>query len=244
MVPYSCTFLHHSGVLVETEQHQIFIDVHFDSVMTKAALVALINADKQTFFFVTHGHRDHFEPEIFENLNDQGVQKPTYVISEDVKDRLSETEQSVLWVEPNQTYTLASEQNDEITIKTFKSTDLGVAFLINVDGVSVFHSGDLNWWHWKNATLEMQEQEEKDYKSIMDLVIKESIDLAFVPIDVRLENSACLAMTYFAKRSNAKVIVPIHFGQEFDALHASIQASYLKDEIRLLTPSHKIERLL
>ena len=29
-----------------------------------------------------------------------------------------------------------------------KSTDEGVAFLVEVNGVVIYHAGDLNWWHW------------------------------------------------------------------------------------------------
>ena len=33
-------------------------------------------------------------------------------------------------------------------IKMFGSTDAGGSFLINHPKASVFHAGDLNWWHW------------------------------------------------------------------------------------------------
>ena len=35
-----------------------------------------------------------------------------------------------------------------VKIKAFGSTDIGISFLVSVDGVDIFHAGDLNWWHW------------------------------------------------------------------------------------------------
>ncbi|HAS72744.1 MAG TPA: hydrolase [Clostridiales bacterium UBA8960] len=241
MNPYMVTFLHHSGVLVETENHQLFFDVYFDDNFTMDDLESLIVEDKQAVFFVSHGHKDHYAPQIFAFSKFQNKKAPVYVISTDVEPIVPDTVYEILWVKPNQTYKM---EHGDTLIRTFDSTDAGVAFLIEVDGVSIFHSGDLNWWHWKSATNEMQSQEENDFKQIMGQVVKAPIDLAFVPVDPRLEEAACFAMAYFAEHSDAKTLVPIHFGEAFETLKMRIDESTLKDDLRLIIPSHNIERFI
>mgnify|MGYP000382206809 FL=1 len=37
----------------------------------------------------------------------------------------------------------------KVRIQTLKSTDAGVAFLVECEGRTIYHAGDLNWWHWE-----------------------------------------------------------------------------------------------
>ena len=41
---------------------------------------------------------------------------------------------------------------DNMKIKTLESSDIGVAFLIEIEGKVIYHAGDLNWWHWDGDT--------------------------------------------------------------------------------------------
>ena len=34
-------------------------------------------------------------------------------------------------------------------IRTLRSTDEGVAYLVSYRGKRIYHAGDLNWWHWR-----------------------------------------------------------------------------------------------
>ncbi len=36
-------------------------------------------------------------------------------------------------------------------IRTLRSTDEGVAFVVHYAGKTIYHAGDLNWWHWKKG---------------------------------------------------------------------------------------------
>ena len=47
--------LYHSGVLIETNDIQIFIDVISD-------ISTWVNHKKKLYFFVTHSHQDHYDP--------------------------------------------------------------------------------------------------------------------------------------------------------------------------------------
>jgi len=48
---------------------------------------------------------------------------------------------------------------DDVGIHMYGSTDEGGSFYIktntaNIDSDSIFHAGDLNWWHWLGDTPE------------------------------------------------------------------------------------------
>ena len=36
-----------------------------------------------------------------------------------------------------------------LKIRTLKSTDLGVAFMVETEGRRIYHAGDLNRWQWE-----------------------------------------------------------------------------------------------
>ena len=59
-------------------------------------------------------------------------------------------------VSPNQSYAV-----DDLLITTLKSSDEGVAFLIEAEGSVLYHAGDLNWWHWDKENSDEENEEAK-----------------------------------------------------------------------------------
>ena len=43
-----------------------------------------------------------------------------------------------------------------LRIQAFGSTDVGISFLIHLQGKSIFHAGDLNNWHWSEESTEQE----------------------------------------------------------------------------------------
>ena len=43
-------------------------------------------------------------------------------------------------------------EDENIRIEAFGSTDVGISFLIDLQGVRLFHAGDLNNWHWSEES--------------------------------------------------------------------------------------------
>lgn len=248
MTKLKSTFLFHSGVMVETEEAQLFFDVFFDSVVTPDAIKALINPNKSVLFFASHGHHDHYNSIIFDVVKGLAPDKCTFILSDDIAWDAPMDGHEVRFVKSGGHYCIAGATNHEINIKTFDSTDLGVAFHVDLGGCRIFHSGDLNWWHWENTTPDIQLEEARAFKSIMDLVVREKINLAFVPLDPRLSSAAPYAFEYFLDASSATHVVPIHFGEQFDTLkkicdeNQTIEA--FKDAQRVIIPTGKLERLI
>lgn len=137
---------------------------------------------------------------------------------------------------PGRTYEL-----DGLTVTTLESNDEGVAFLVEADGLTVYHAGDLNWWHWHGGgespltnrdrsfieslisapatkpdiDLSPDDMENLDmaihYKREIDKLKGRKIDLAFVPVDPRLENEYAWGLDYFMRTVGAANVFPMHF---------------------------------
>ncbi len=188
-------YLAHSGILIETATKQLFIDA-IDYVADN------FDDDKDVYFLVSHSHADHYDRAIYDYRD-----RATFILSDDISaDRLL---RKLVTVCPNRHY-----QIDDIKVQTFDSTDRGVAFLIELDGVTLLHSGDLNWWHWQNDDLPTQRAEAEQFKQIVD-VIPARIDVAFVPYDPRLGRAEHYSFGYYLDTKHIKYIVPIHMRDDF-----------------------------
>lgn len=185
---------YHSGVCCETENYQLFFDCITD-------VKPFVKTEKTSVFFISHGHSDHYSPDVFGN---EGV----FVVSDDCDLKLRPAH--LLMVKPNETYPLMG-----LEIRTYASTDLGVAFLVKADDQIVFHAGDLNWWHWSNDSTTNQKAEEKMFKDIVKGIHVNSIDVAFIPVDPRLGEAAFYAAKHMDAVFKIHTIVPIHFRSDF-----------------------------
>ena len=101
---------------------------------------------------------------------------------------------------------------DNLEIRTLESSDLGVAFIVKVENKTIYHAGDLNWWHWEGEnTPEENKFAENKFKSAIDKINGENIDVAFLPLDSRQGNHYHLGFDYFMRNTNTKIAFPMHF---------------------------------
>ena len=82
----------------------------------------------------------------------------------------------------------AGEILDDGTLKVegFKSTDEGVAFWCSVDGLEIYHAGDLNHWYWDGEAPEWNKNMTKAYREEIAKMHGRTADIAFLPLDPRL----------------------------------------------------------
>ena len=108
---------------------------------------------------------------------------------------------------------------DDLEIKTLESSDLGVAFIIKTEDKTIYHAGDLNWWHWEGEEEEFNHDQACRYQQQMEklkqAVGNRSIDLAFVPVDPRLNQDMLRGVCCLAEQVSVERIVPIHFWGDF-----------------------------
>lgn len=191
----------HSGFVIRLDDNILI----FDCLEPNAS--KYFSVKNNVYVFASHSHLDHFSKCIFdwEKIN-PNIQ---YFLGNDIKIKNLKFNYNLM----NKYQSL---KINNLKIKSFGSTDKGISFLVNVNGINIFHAGDLNWWHWKNDSIEEQKKEENDFKFEVDKLIEQGIDIAFVPVDPRLEEYYYLSAEYIAEKIEPKVLVPMHFGDDFD----------------------------
>lgn len=185
------TFIEHSGFAVELEKVMLIFDYY------KGELPKLPQ-DKKIFVFASHNHGDHYNPVIWELAMEHP--RVSYILSDDIK-----TEHLAVFMGPYE-----EKQMDGLRIQTLKSNDLGVAFLVEAEGKTIYHAGDLNWWHWNGEPEEDNRFYKETFLKEMERLRGKNIDVAFVLLDPRQEDKYCLGMNYFLETVNAGVVFPMH----------------------------------
>ncbi len=164
-------------------------------------------SSKKIVVFVSHFHQDHYDRKIFDWQ--KTIPQIQYVLSDDVTP--IRTVQNVHKVHFGKIY-----QIDDIIIETFHSNDEGVAFLVKADNKVIYHAGDLNWWHWNGENDKFNKGIAGMYKKEIDKMKDSVIDVAFVPVDPRLEENYILGLDYIMKTIKVKKAFPMHFWKKYD----------------------------
>ena len=204
-------YIYHSCFLIETKEYMIIFDYFKNRKINLDKDVTLIekiyNTDKKVMVFSSHSHHDHFNKEIFSWKNK--YREINYILSDDI----------IFDKKINNCYSIKENEQlilEDIIIKTYGSTDLGVSFLIELEGKKIFHAGDLNWWYWKDDTKQEEEHMRTLYQSIVaKILLNKNIDIAFFPVDPRLEEFCYLGAEYFAENVKPKIMIPMHFDESY-----------------------------
>ena len=101
-------------------------------------------------------------------------------------------------------------------MRTLRSNDEGVAFLVHYHGQTLYHAGDLNWWHWEGEPEAYNTGMRRSYQAEINKLQGEKIDAAFVPVDPRLGEQYCWGIDCFMKRTDTKRVFPMHFWGNYD----------------------------
>lgn len=204
-------YLYHDGFAVETENYFLIFDYYIDTpkgderniengVISKEDL----EGRKKVLVFSSHSHHDHFNPLILEwEKYNKNIK---YILSSDI-----------FLENYNKNHLIAYENRklnvDGADIKVFGSTDIGVSYYVEVDGIAIFHAGDLNWWHWENDPMEEQADMELNFKSIINKLHNsvDNVDISFFPVDYRLDKFFYLGGNYFINKIKPNLFVPMHY---------------------------------
>lgn len=192
-------YLYHSGVAVETDRHLLVFDYWKDGVLPGGVPELARRTGKPLTVFVSHVHPDHYNPAIFDWA--ETVPEVTYILSSDVPRR-----DGCLSIAPGDTL-----ETGGLTVTALRSTDEGVAFLVEADGACLFHSGDLHWWHWPGEDAEWNDSMGRAYRAQIRRLAGKHLDAAFVPVDGRLGEAWAMGIDYFAAHVDCPRLIPIHF---------------------------------
>ncbi|MDD3882870.1 MAG: MBL fold metallo-hydrolase [Eubacteriales bacterium] len=154
---------------------------------------------KNVIIFVSHCHPDHYDEAIYDF---RALPNVTYIISADA---------------PVGSRGKRMARGDKLTIgnvniTAYGSTDPGVSYLAEIDGMRFFHAGDLNFWHWrKESTLKEIEKAEADFGECLKELDGVKMDVAFFPVDPRMGEMYDAGATTFIYQIKPRLLFPMHW---------------------------------
>ena len=227
-------YLNHSGFAVKTAQNLLIFDYwQPDSCpdnpcINNGFVCPQQMKDEKVTVFVSHTHTDHYSRGIF-NWNYQ-IKNIRYVLG------FQETNAPVAYqyVAPQTT-----KKIDGLKITAIESTDSGEGFLVEVDGVTIYHSGDHANGLRENPT---------DFTEEIDFLAKQTrkVDLAFFPVTgCRFrDKEALIHGTYYAlDKLKPRISFPMHASGNEDALYQFVvRADQENENANFQVLTHKGDR--
>lgn len=207
------TYIYHSCFSIELENTVLIFDYYKGEIPE-------FDINKNIYVFSSHKHHDHFSLDVFTAFDKYPNVK--YILSNDIKLNGKylrnngvnpKVKEQIINVQANKTYQL-----EDIEIETLKSTDIGVAFLIQAEGINIYHAGDLNWWHWSGETDEFNMKMKNRFKTQMDMIKDRSFDIAFLPVDSRQEDCFWWGFDYFMQNTKTSIAFPMHFWEVYSVI--------------------------
>jgi len=166
-----------------------------------------LSAFRAVYVFISHEHIDHLDPVVFTWRDYAPV---SYFVSSDMpvgtRGKRMAPGDSV-------------ELEPGISVTAFDSTDLGVSFLLNLHGRTIFHAGDLNFWHWRDeSSLREIEEAEREFIKAVKPLSREKVDIAFFPVDPRQGTMFEAGANYFILQVKPRLLIPMHYFHRTDVI--------------------------
>lgn len=217
------TFIWHDCFVYNDDKNIVVFDYWRDPASRNQDMPRFIeeaSKNKNLIVFVSHHHKDHYNPCIFQW--EKLFSKTTFIVSQDVRKysrHLFKEDSIYNGYKPDIDNVYVMKPNEilkfnDFEVKSFGSTDIGNSYLIEIDGLGIFHAGDLNAWMWKDESS----QEEIDeaigkYMKILWEIKKANpqIDLAMFPVDSRIGTDYFEGAYRFVREIYVRYFFPMHF---------------------------------
>ena len=242
------TYIGHSGFCVEFD-HAVCIFDYYEGEIPK------LDLQKPIFIFVSHWHHDHLNFDVFQMT--QKYPHTLWLFSDDIRKKYNrrymkkqglrkEDEEKLFFLKAQEQYCFSVfGSEEEIRVETLKSTDEGVAFVVNIEGKQIYHAGDLNWWTWDGETKEEYQAMTEAFWREMDCLKDRHFDVAFVPLDPRQGDKFYLGLDAFMRTTKTDAVYPMHFWKDSSVIGKIKQmkcSEAYRDKIKN-TPAVKEENL-
>lgn len=205
------TYVHHSGFMVELDRVSLLFDLVGGPLPTP-------DPDKDLVVFASHRHADHFDPQIFSLAKSHP--RITFLLSDDIwQNRVpEELNCRTQFVDPGAVLSLPDGSG--LQVSAFRSTDEGVAFMVQTEGKVIYHAGDLNDWRWNGESLSYNNHMSANYLEELKKMHGQGFlpDVAMLPLDGRQEDLFALGLTEFMETVGAGAIFPMHFWGDYSVI--------------------------
>lgn len=213
------TYLHNSGIAIEKGEKLLIIDYAMhtpgserEGLLAGIIPTSLIEEKSKVYVLVTHRHTDHYNRNILEW--GEKYQNVMYIFSDDIA-----TDKKVMLISCGETIHI-----DEMTVTACSSNDEGISFWIELDGVKIFHAGDMSLWYWESELGDKNLKENRlayriaktSYLKALESVKQLPVDIAFCPVNPMLGGDYWEGARIFCKKKAPKLFVPVHFGMAFE----------------------------
>ena len=159
-----------------------------------------LRAFDRLYVFASHHHEHHFDPELYSIV----PENTRFFLGFDIPESYEG-----IHMQPGDEVSV-----DNMTVTAYDSTDEGVSFLISISGITLFHAGNLNLWHWRDEStiVEIEAAERDFYRCLEPLIQKKTvIDIAFFPVDPRQGRMHDAGANYFLMNLKPRILIPMHF---------------------------------
>lgn len=201
-------YIEHSCFSVELENVILLFD-YFKGQLP------VFDKEKTIYVFSSHNHHDHFNISIFKLLKEYPNVK--YILSRDIKRHFgrkffnthgvdNDVYEKIEFIGSNQML-----ETEHFKIETLNSTDEGVAFIVTVEGKTIYHSGDLNLWAWNHKDESNNESAREEFEKEIAKIKNRYFDAAFLVLDPRQGEWFHSGFDYFMKNTNTDKVYPMHF---------------------------------
>jgi L-ascorbate metabolism protein UlaG (beta-lactamase superfamily) len=197
----------HSSFLLKLNGTVMIFDYYMDAAKTTAndglhngvLQPEVLAGEDNVYVFASHSHGDHFHPVIFEWKPQ--VTKIDYILSYDIP----KPPKHAAIFRPGEEKTVG-----RLRIKSYASTDAGLAYSIYAHGRHIYFSGDNAFWNWDGDLGD----EIYERIALADIDRETPMDIAFQVCDPRLDGMGDGGVHIFARLFQPKLLVPIHsFGK-------------------------------
>jgi len=203
-------YINHSGFMIEDGTSVLMIDC---CGLTKESKEFHECAGKYLYVLASHVHADHFDRDIMSYR----MPRLKWILSSDILKKVA-PHSDIYFLNKGDVY-----RDERVAIKAYGSTDEGISFYIETGGKKIFHSGDLNNWHWnEEETPSDAAKNEKQFLDELALIAKEvpALDAAMFPVDPRLGKDYTRGAEQFLDSIKTGLFIPMHFWDDIKAANA------------------------
>lgn len=194
---------------------------------------------KPVYIFVSHFHKDHYNRHIFEWIRE--IPNIHFILSKDTARHarhILRLDSLYAGVKPDPRQVTVISEGEEwhdgvVGVHAFGSTDCGNSYAVEVDGLKIFHAGDLNAWIWiDESTPQEVKKATSDYLVILRKIKEsfDSFDIAMFPVDSRIGTDYCRGARLFLENFKVDRFFPMHF--ELGESHTDVERLHA-DALRL-----------
>ncbi len=259
------TYLGQSGFFIETAGATLIFDwgyvrdVSFKSISNEEKLPE-IRSDKPLYVFVSHVHEDHFRRENFNLLQKYPMSEMYLGYDHSINEingfieHLPESVKSKISFFNGEQKLIVNDKGNNLVISTLRSTDMGVAFLVDIDGIKLFHAGDLflmqtmkkemfysippemllkEWGRTFNSYEDYLDYCKNEFIEFTEPLRGMHIDYGMLPLDPRFDGIGIGTIERYFDIADFKLWSPMHLWGKYDFVEefAQIHPDYAKNLI-------------